>query len=124
MSKYDGRHKAILVAGGHLTNPNTKSVYSGVVSLCGEHLIVFLAELKGLNLWGAHVGNAYLEATTKERVYIIGGPEFGSLEGHMHLIHKALYGLKSSGLPWNEQHINILWMLGSIPYKPNKCMNA
>jgi hypothetical protein len=31
--KHDGRHKAILVAGGHLTDPNTESVYSGVVSL-------------------------------------------------------------------------------------------
>jgi len=31
--KHDGRHKARLVAGGHLTDPNTESVYSGVVSL-------------------------------------------------------------------------------------------
>jgi hypothetical protein len=31
--KHDGHHKARLVAGGHLTDPNTESVYSGVVSL-------------------------------------------------------------------------------------------
>jgi hypothetical protein len=32
--KHDGRCKARLVAGGHLTDPNTESVvYSGVVSL-------------------------------------------------------------------------------------------
>jgi hypothetical protein len=41
-----------------------------------------MAELNGLELWGADVGNAYLEAKTKEKVYIVGGPEFGSLEGH------------------------------------------
>jgi hypothetical protein len=29
--KHDGRHKACLVAGGHLTDPNTESVYSSVV---------------------------------------------------------------------------------------------
>jgi hypothetical protein len=46
--KHDGRHKARLVAGGHLTDPNTESVYSGVVSLRGIRLIVFLAELNGL----------------------------------------------------------------------------
>ena len=78
--KHDGRHKARLVAGGHLTDPNTESVYSGVVSLRGIRLIVFLAELNHLELWGADVGNAYLEANTKDKVYIIGGPKFGSLE--------------------------------------------
>jgi hypothetical protein len=31
--KHDGHHKARLVAGGHLTDSNTDSVYSGVVSL-------------------------------------------------------------------------------------------
>jgi hypothetical protein len=33
--KHDGHHNACLVAGGHLTDPNTESVYSGVVSLRG-----------------------------------------------------------------------------------------
>jgi hypothetical protein len=48
--KHDGRHKAQLVAGGHLTDPNTESVYSGVVSLHGIWLIVFLVELNALEL--------------------------------------------------------------------------
>ena len=33
--KHDGRHKARLVAGGHLTKPPTESIYSEVVSLKG-----------------------------------------------------------------------------------------
>jgi hypothetical protein len=33
--KHDGHHKTNLVAGGHLTDPNTEGVYSGGVSLCG-----------------------------------------------------------------------------------------
>jgi hypothetical protein len=66
--KHDGRQKARLVTGGHLTNHNTESVYSGVVSLHGIRLIVFLAELNALEVWGADVGNAYLEALTKEKV--------------------------------------------------------
>jgi hypothetical protein len=71
-------------------------VYSGVVLLQGIRLIVFLAELKKLQLWGADVGNAYIEATTKEKFYIVGGPELGSLEGHSLVIDCALYGLRSS----------------------------
>jgi hypothetical protein len=43
-------------------------VYSGVVSLCGIRLVIFLAELNQLEIWGADVGNAYLEALSKEKV--------------------------------------------------------
>jgi hypothetical protein len=68
-------------------------VYFGAVSLRGIRLSVFLAELNELQLWRADVGNAYLEATTKEKVYIVGGPEFASLEGHSLVIYCALYGL-------------------------------
>ena len=106
--KHDGRHKSRLVAGGHLTDPSSESVYSGVVSLRGIRLITFLAELNTLELWGADVGNAYLEAKTKEKVYIIGGPEFGALEGHTLIIYKALYGLRTSGLCWHQRFADVL----------------
>jgi hypothetical protein len=46
--KHDGRHIARLNAGGHLTDPNIDSVYSGVVSLRGIRLVVVLAELNGI----------------------------------------------------------------------------
>jgi hypothetical protein len=71
-----------------------------------------LAELNQLELWGADVGNAYLEATTKEKVYIIGGPEFGSLEGHTLIIFKALNGLRSSGLCWYQRFSDVLRAIG------------
>jgi hypothetical protein len=62
--KHDGCHKARLVAGGNLTDPNAESVYSRVVSLQGIQLIVFLAELNESELWGADVDNDYIEALT------------------------------------------------------------
>jgi hypothetical protein len=33
-----------------------------------------------LEVWGADVGNTFLEAKTKEMVYIVRGTEFGELE--------------------------------------------
>jgi hypothetical protein len=96
--KHDGRHKTRLVSGGHLTDPNTESVDSGVAFLQGIWLIEFLAELKKLQLWGADVYIAYLEATTKEKLYVVGGPEFGSLEGQSLVIDCSLCVLRSSGL--------------------------
>jgi len=88
--KHDGRHKARLVAGGHLTPTPIASVYSGVVSLRALRIVIFLSELNNLNLWATDIGNAYLEAFTDELVVFRAGPEFGPLEGHLLKIVKAL----------------------------------
>ena len=88
--KHGRRHKARLVAGGHLTDDPIESVYSSVVSLRSLRLVIFLAELNQLDLWGADVGNAYLEAFTKEKVCFIAGEGFGNLIGHTLVIVKVL----------------------------------
>jgi hypothetical protein len=79
--------------------------------------VVFLAELNELALYTADVGNAYLEANTKERVYIIGSIGFGDLEGHTLIIHKALYGLKTSGKRWHERLYDVMRDMGFYPSK-------
>jgi hypothetical protein len=60
--------------------------------------IGFFAELNTLQLWGADIGIAYLEATTKEKVCLVGGLEFGSLEGQSLVIDCDMYGLRSYGI--------------------------
>ena len=122
--KHDGRHKARLVADGNLTEVPLSSVYSGVVSLRGIRLVLFLSELNGLESWGTDVGNACLEDKTKEKVYIIVGPEFGDLEGHALVVKKALYGLRTSGLRWHERLADCLRSASFFPCKmgPDKWM--
>ena len=110
--KPDLRRKSRLVAGGHLTPTPIHSVYSSVVSLRGLKISLFLAELNKLEAWATDVGNAYLEAYTEEKLYIVAGPEFREREGHTLVITKALYGLKSSGLRWWERLSEILIELG------------
>ena len=94
--KYDGRHKARLVADGHVTPDPVESIYSGVVSLRNLKLVIFLGKVNNLELWGADIGNAYLEAGTGDKLYIVAGPEFEHLEEYVLTFSKALYGLKSS----------------------------
>ena len=108
--KFDGRHKARLVADGHLTPEPIENIYSGVVSLRNLRLVISLGKLNNLELWGADIGNAYLEAFTDEKLYsyIVAGPEFQELEGYILIFLKALYGLKSSGKRWAEVIHSIL----------------
>jgi hypothetical protein len=115
--KHDGRHKVWMVADCHLTDIPLESMYSGVVSLRGLRIITFLSELNGLDLWATNIGNAYLEAFTMEQNYIIAGPEFGQLEGHYLIIVKAIYGLRTSGLPWHERFTDCLRNEGFSPCK-------
>ena len=75
--KHDGRLKARLVAGGHLTDAPINSVYSSVVSLQGIRLLAFLGKLNEMELWSTDVGDAHLESFTQEKVHIKAGPEFG-----------------------------------------------
>ena len=96
--KHGRCHKAQLVAGDNLTPDPIDSIYSGLVSTRSLRLSIFLTKLNNMEVWGADIGNAYLEATTIENIYITTGPKFKKLQGHILVSHKALYGLKSSGL--------------------------
>jgi len=118
--KHDGRHKARLVAGGHLAETPVNSVCCSVVSLRGVRLLAFLGELNDLKIWSTDVGNACLETCTKEKVHIIAGPEFGDREGHVLVISKALCGLHSSGLRWSERLSDVLREMGFFTSKAEK----
>ena len=74
-----------------------------------------------MEIWGADIGNAYPEATTKEKIFIVTGPEFAELQGRFLLIHKAQYGLKSSGLRWSQRIHDIMLQIGFKPCKADPC---
>ena len=109
------KRKARLVARGDKTDPPKDSVYSGVASLRSLRIVTFLAELNGLHLTGGDIGNAYLEAYTKEKVCTVAGPEFGPLEGHLLIIDKALYGLRTSGARFHAKFADTLRALNFFP---------
>ena len=115
--KHDGRFKARLVADGHLTKEPVESIYSGVVSLRSLRMVVFLSQLNNLKIWGADVGNAYLEAYTDEKLCIMAGPEFKELQGHLFIMVKALYRTRSGGARWHDRLFDILQ---ELKFKPSK----
>ena len=102
--KFDGRLKSRLVAGGHRSPEiHKEDKFSTVVSMEAVRMGFLLAKLNGLQVCAGDIGNAFLNAYTSEKLYIIAGPEFGpDLEGKRLLIDKSLYGLQSSGARFHE----------------------
>ena len=78
--------------------------------------------LNKLDIRGADIGNAYLEAFTDEKLYIVAGAEFQELEGYIVIFLKALYGLKSSGKRWAEVIYGILRDMKVLPSKADPCI--
>ncbi|HEY9710848.1 MAG TPA: reverse transcriptase domain-containing protein, partial [Oculatellaceae cyanobacterium] len=116
--KFDGRRKCRLVAGGHRTDPSDDEVFSGVVSMETVRICFTLAKVNSLEVCAGDIGNAFLYGKSKEKVYIIAGPEFGpKLQGKRLIIYKALYGLKSSSARFHEHLSSTLLKLG---FKPSK----
>ena len=71
-------------------------------------LAMFIAELNDLQLWGADVGNAYIQALTKEELYIVACPEVVELQGNVLVMYKVLYGTRSGGACWHDKLLDIL----------------
>jgi len=114
--KMDFSRKARFVAGGHKTDPPTSLTYSSVVSRDSVRIAFLIAALNDLNILAADIGNAYINADAREKVYFVAGDEFGAaLRGKNVIIIKALYGLKSSGAAWRAHFAQVLHDLGYIP---------
>jgi hypothetical protein len=96
--KMDFTRKARWVKDGHKTPDSDQTNYSGVVSRESIRIALTYAALLGLPVCGADIQNAYLQAPSSEKHYIICGPEFGiENEGKVAIIVRALYGGKVAG---------------------------
>ena len=116
-NKFDGRRKARLVANGSQTNIDTEEVYSGVVGMETVRFGFLMAEMNGLKVCAADISSAYLYSKTREKRYIIAGPEFGELEGERLVIDKGLYGLRTSSARFHE---HLACKLRKMGYSPSK----
>jgi hypothetical protein len=116
--KFDFRRKARLVAGGNFTEaPPQEDIYSGVVGMETIRYCMQVAAMNKLQVCAADVGNAFLYGKTREKVYVIAGPEFGEHAGKRMIIDKGLYGLRTSGARFHEHLAAKLRTLGFEPSK-------
>jgi hypothetical protein len=110
--KMDFTRKARFVAGGHTTDAPAEITYSSVVSRESVRIAFLVAALNDLDVTMADIGNAYLNAPCREKIWTVAGPEFGNRKGCVMIIVRALYGLKSSGAAWRAMFAETLADLG------------
>jgi hypothetical protein len=107
--KPDFSRKARFVAGGHMTEPPAEITFASVVSRESVRIAFMLAALNDLDVQAADIGNAYLNAPCREKIWIRCGPEFGrQFQGRRAKVVRALYGLKSSGAAWRSHLAQVL----------------
>ena len=109
------RRKACLVAGGHTTDAPATLTYSSVISCDSVWIALTIAALNRLEVMACDIQNTYLTADCCKKIWTRAGPEFGSESGTIMLIHKALYGLKSSGAAFCAHLAETLYDIGFVP---------
>ena len=88
-------HNLRLVSDGCLIDVPLSSMCSGVTSLRGIRLVLFLAELGGLECWDTNTGHTNLEAFTKENSCVVFGTRYTPLQGHVLIVSKSSHGLRT-----------------------------
>ena len=89
--------------------------YSSVVSRDSVWIALTLAALNDLQVMSCDIQNAYLMADCREKISTYAGPEFGSEQGSIMFVRKALYGLKSSGAAFRAHLAETLHDIGFHP---------
>ena len=75
------RRRSRMVAGGHVNDVPSSITYYCVVLRDSAQILFMIALLNYLKVLSCDIQNAYLTAPTREKIWTIDGPEFGSEKG-------------------------------------------
>ena len=92
--------KKRLVAEGNTTSPPSSITYSSVVSREIVRIAFILESLNDLDIFVCDIGNVYLNAKFREKLWAEAGTEFRTKKLMVSIIPRVPYGLKSSGATW------------------------
>ena len=110
--KSDLRYKARLVCDGSRIDPRGLSTRATVVKGISVRLLDLVADSQNLSVLCGDIGNAFIQATTNEKVFTKCGPEFGDRQGAIAIISRALYGLTTSAERFRTMLADFLRTIG------------
>ena len=116
--KMDGKftRKARLVDDGHTTARPSSITYSSVVSWESVRIVFILAYLNGLDIFACDIGNEYLNAKCREKLWTEAGTAFGTEKIMVMIISRSLYGLKCSGAARREKIAEMIFYLSLLSF--------
>ena len=106
------RRKARYVADGHKTEAPATLTYSSVVGRETVRIALTIAALNDLEVKSADIENAYLNAPSKEKIWVVLGPEWGEDAGKKAILVRALYGCRSAGAAFRSHLAECLRSIG------------
>ena len=110
--KVDLRIQTRLVIGGHVVDSSGDEVYANTMKSVLSRTLMKIADANDLEIMTGDIGNVYLNANTKEKIYIRAGAEFELVgimaEGNLLEVVKALYGLPTRR---NRRHTHLSYTL-------------
>ena len=120
IKQQDMRYKARLVVGGHVIDSSDYTTYSSVIENISVRLLFLAAAHQGLGIMTGDIGNAFPTAPCAEKVWSKCGPEFGSQEGAIVTLQRALYGLKTASRSFHEFFGDTLRRMGFVPTRADQ----
>ena len=116
----DFTRKARWVLDGHRTPDPIRSTFAGVDSRESVRIAFTYAALNDFQVFAADICNAYLQAPSSQKDYVVCGPEFG-IENiwKVALIHRALYRGKSAGRDFRNHLRSCMHHLDFQPCPPD-----
>ena len=113
--KADLTYKARLVCDGNRVDPKGLSTRTTVVKRVSVRLLDLIVDSQNLSVLTGDIGNAFIQAHAKEKIYTNCGKEFGDKEGSIAIIVRVLYGLTTSAECFRMMLADFLRTLGFIP---------
>ena len=117
--KMEFTQKARFLARNHMTEPPNSLTYSSLVSWESVKIKFPIPAFNDFDLMSCNIGNAYLNANCRERIWFVAWAECGlDLEGCVCKLFWALYSLKSSGAAWRAMFSEFI--INMMGFKPTR----
>ena len=103
------------LANGSTADAPLSLTYSSVVSRDSVSIAFLVAELNDLDVMACDVGNVYLNATCREKIWFVACLDHGKRKGKVMVIVRSLYVIKSSGSSWRAIFAERLSEMNFVP---------
>ena len=106
--KMDFSRKFRTVSNGSTAEAPLNLTYYSVVSRDSVSIAFLISDLNDLYVMACDLGNVYLNAPCREKIWFVACLEHRKRKGKVMVIVRALYGLKSFGSSWRAMFAEIL----------------